>query len=42
MLVGAMVTVACVTGYFLKNYADLLVERLGEKVLDAIAILVFG
>lgn len=42
MLVGAMVTVAAITGYFLKNYADLLVEKLGEKLLDAVAILVFG
>lgn len=37
-----MITVACVTGYFLKNYADTLLEKIGEKLLYAVAVLVFG
>ena len=42
MLVCAMITVACITGYFLKSYADTLVEKLGERILYALAVLVFG
>lgn len=42
LILCSMVTVACVTGYFLKNYADTLVERVSEKILDAIVVLAFG
>jgi len=42
LLICAMITVACVTGYFLKNYADALVEKVGEKILDALIVLAFG
>lgn len=42
LILCSMVTIACVTGYFLKNYTDTLVERVSEKILDAILVLAFG
>lgn len=42
LLLCAMVTVACVTGYFLKNYADTLVDKIGDKILDAIVTIAFS
>lgn len=42
LILCSMVTVVCVTGYFLKNYTDTLVDRIGQKILDAIIVLAFG
>jgi len=36
LILASMITVSCVTGYFLKGYIDALVEKVGEKMLDAI------
>ena len=42
LLLCSMVTIACIVGYFLKNYADVLVDKIGEKILDAFFILALG
>ncbi len=42
LLLCSMVTVACLVGYFLKNYAGLLVDKIGEKILDAFFVLALG
>jgi uncharacterized protein (UPF0333 family) len=42
LLVCSMITIACVVGYFLKNYTDVLVDKVGGKILDAIVILALG
>ena len=38
----AMVSVACVVGYFLKDYTQTLIDRIGEKILDAVITIAFG
>ncbi len=42
LILCTMVTVACVTGYFLKDYAGTLIDRVTDKILDAIVVLAFG
>ena len=42
LLVCAMVSVACIVGYFLKDYAGVLIDKITGKILDAVLILAFG
>ena len=42
LLLCSMVSLVCISGYFLKSYADVLVDRIGEKILDAFFVLAFG
>jgi hypothetical protein len=42
LLLCSTLMLVCLAGYFLKNYADVLVDRIGERILDAFFILAFG
>ncbi|NNN06467.1 MAG: class III signal peptide-containing protein [Elusimicrobia bacterium] len=42
LLLCSMVTVACLVGYFLRNYVDVLVDKIGGKILDAVFTLALG
>ena len=42
LLLCTVVTLVCLSGYFLKNYADVLVEKIGDKILNAFFILALG
>jgi len=35
LLLCSMLTVTCLTGYFLKNYSDALVDKITDMILDA-------
>jgi hypothetical protein len=39
LLMCMMVTITCITGYFLKNYAGELVDKVTDRILDAVFIL---
>ena len=39
LLMCMMVTITCITGYFLRDYADVLVEKVTDKIMDAVFIL---
>ncbi len=36
-----MVTITCITGYFLKNYVDVLADKITDKIMDAFFVLAF-
>lgn len=42
LLLCTVVTVVCITGYFLKDYADVLMEKIGDKILNAVFVLALG
>ena len=42
LLLCSVVLVVSLVGYFLKNYEDALVDKIGDKILKAIFILAFG
>jgi hypothetical protein len=35
LLICSMLTVTCLTGYFLKDYAGVLVDKVTDMILDA-------
>ena len=41
LLLCSTVAITCLTGYFLKNYADVLVDKITDKIMDAFFILAF-
>ena len=41
LLICSMLTVTCLTGYFLKNYAGVLVDKITDKIMDAVFILAY-
>lgn len=42
LLLCTVVTLVCLTGLFLKNYADVLLDKIGDKILNAFFVLAFG
>ncbi|MDE2490959.1 MAG: class III signal peptide-containing protein [Elusimicrobia bacterium] len=42
LLLCSMLTVACLVGYFLKNYIDVLVDHVADRLLDAVFRLALG
>jgi hypothetical protein len=41
LLLCSMLTITCLTGYFLKNYADVLVDKITDKIMDAFFLLAY-
>lgn len=39
LLLCSMVTVACVVGFFLRDYVGVLVDKVGGKIIDAVLTL---
>lgn len=35
LLICSMLTVTCLTGYFLKSYSNILVDKVADRILDA-------
>lgn len=35
LVICSMLTVTCLTGYFLKNYSDTLVDKITDMILNA-------
>jgi hypothetical protein len=42
LLLCTVVMVIGLVGVFLKNYADVLLDKVGDKILDAFYVLAFG
>jgi uncharacterized protein (UPF0333 family) len=42
LLICAMLTTTCLVGYFLLHYADVLVDKIGERLLDAALAIALG
>jgi hypothetical protein len=39
LLLCSMLTVTCLTAYFLKSYADVLVDKVTDRIVDAAFVL---
>jgi uncharacterized protein (UPF0333 family) len=42
LLLCSMVAISCLVGYFLKNYMNVLVDRISDRLLDAVVRLALG
>jgi|GEM_PF-2185907 len=40
LLLCSVLMFACLAGYFLQHYADVLVDKVGDRILDAVMVLV--
>lgn len=41
LLLCSMLTITCLTAYFLKDYTSVLVDKVTDKIMDAVFILAF-